>query len=205
MNAAYRMGEKLALLSPGRLSALGAGLGFGAGVVHGRYKDDPTNSAEHHLGTSLAHGLAGAALGGLTGLGASKLLQKYRPDYVARAASVPFEGNIWAADPDKVLAGGSIGPADRLAPLKQKANDAYNVWKHPAVGALSGAATGYAAANRVADQFDDWRFEQYAAQKADANNPDVPNAGRLEAHLLRRHMGPYQSSLDSTTRVTPQR
>ncbi len=199
-------GVKLAF-TPLPTALFGAGLGAGIGYVYGEHSDDPANSPEQHIGRGLRYGLGGAALGGLGGLGVSKAVEHLAPALFASAKAGPFP-NVDMTRESKFLNKEEVlhtnaDPEferwfkDPWAPAKALGQKLYQgVYMNPAVRFGSGLAVGSGAARTFADYFDDMRFKQYAAQKAQAMNPDIPNAGRLEAHLVDRHMGPYRSSLD---------
>lgn len=213
INPAYEFGAKLAF-TPVPTALFGAGLGAGLGYVYGEHSDDPANSPEHHISRGLRYGLGGAVAGGLGGLGASKAVEHLAPSLFASAKNGPFPNVDMSRErrflnKDEVLHTGADpeferGFKDPWAPAKSFGQKLYQgVYMNPAVRFGSGLALGSGAARAFANYFDNMRFRQYAAQKAQALNPDVPNAGRLEAHLVARHMGPYRSSLDGVSKSEP--
>ena len=209
--------EKLAL-SPRALSALGAGIGMGVGAVHGFRSDDSTQSVEHHMMRAARDAAIGGAVGGLTGYGAGRLFKKVAPGAVEAVTNGPFPTAYHDMEqqklrksmldtaaryeavgheiPDELLSRIHAIPQDSKAPLKAFGQTAYHAVMNPVSRFAGGAYLGTRAAQGYGDWLDNWRLQQYAAQKGQADNPNTPNAGDLEAMRARQHMGAYSSSLD---------
>lgn len=212
-NPAYAFGAKLAFTRV-PTALFGAGLGAGLGYVYGDRSSEATSNPESRIARGLRYGLGGAAVGGLGGYGLSRAVEHLAPSLYEAAKAGPFPKVDLSQDRtflnrDEVLHAGADPEFERsfkdpLAPAKVLAQKLYQGgYMNPAVRFGSGLALGVGAAKRFSDHFEDMRFQQYAAQKAQALNPDVPNAGRLEAHLVARHMGPYRSSLDGVSKSEP--
>lgn len=173
-------GVKLAL-TPLALGAMGAGIGAGVGAVHGFRTDDPSQSVEHHVMRGARNALIGAGVGAGVGAGGSAVLNKAAPELVELSRQGPFP---------------NIDPKHPHAPYHQLAQNLYEAWLNPAVRLGMGAYAGKNLAQSYGNMVDDWRLQQYAAQKGKTDAPETPNAANLEAIRARRHMGAYSSSLD---------
>lgn len=173
-------GMKLAL-TPLALGAMGAGIGAGVGAVHGFRTDDPSQSVEHHVMRGARNALIGAGIGTGVGVGGSALLNKAAPELVELSRKGPFP---------------NIDPKHPHAPYHQLAQNLYDAWLNPVTRLGMGAYAGKNLAQSYGNMVDDWRLQQYAAQKGKTDAPETPNAAHLEAIRARRHMGAYSSSLD---------
>jgi len=173
-------GVKVAL-TPLVLGAMGAGIGAGVGAVHGFRTDDPTQSVEHHVLRGARNALIGAGIGTGVGVGGAAVLGKAAPELVERSRQGPFP---------------NIDPKHPHAPYHQLAQNLYDAWLNPVTRLGMGAYAGKNLAQSYGNMVDDWRLQQYAAQKGKTDAPETPNAAHLEAIRARRHMGAYLSSLD---------
>lgn len=178
---------KLAM-TPAALALMGTGLGAGIGAVHGWRTDDPTKSYEHHLLHGARNALIGGAAGGLLGGGVGKLLKKINPAIGEGYNAGPFPWAFDSQHPD--------APGRAASPAEAMAQAAYKLYSSHPVRLASGALVGYEGAKAYADMVDESRLQQHAAISAKSRFPEDPSAASLAAHVARKHMGPYSSSLD---------
>ena len=150
-------------------------------AVHGFRTDDPSQSVEHHVMRGARNALIGAGVGTGVGVGGAAVLGKAAPELVELSRQGPFP---------------NIDPKHPHAPYQQLAQNLYDAWLNPVTRLGMGAYAGKNLAQSYGNMVDDWRLQQYAAQKGKTDAPETPNAAHLEAIRARRHMGAYSSSLD---------
>lgn len=193
-------GHEKQALTPRSLAGLGAGLGMGIGAVQGFYHDDPTKSVDSHFAAALRSALVGGAIGGaaggLTGFG----LGRVAPELVevVRRGPYPEVSGQFESSLHKLLDANTAEARGqhRGALARAGIQNLYEAWQHPASRLVSGALLGHGLAESVQKFYDEHNFVQHAAQKAQYEAPEQPNAAWLAAAQARRHMGQYSSSLD---------
>ena len=208
--------EKFAL-TPGVLGGVLGGLGAGA-EAYRSFWDAPTEETlQSRLGKAGLGFIRGGVVGGALGYGAGRALGHFSPETVKHFESWrPYAEAGHLGDPKSegdgpqkwlqlaaqhaVPIGGWAGIALNHLPspetLKQTGNTAWQVWKHPAVRALTGIGVGYGASSYIKDKIDDWRVKQYAAQRMEKMHPEVLNPGEVGFAMGGKHMGGFQSSKD---------
>ena len=188
--------EKQALV--GSTAAMGAGLGLGLGAVAGYYRDDPTKSVDHHLLRGLSGAVAGGLLGGGGGAAVGKAVAALAPELAAFTRRGPFP----LSESLPYILGGNGGKPFTRQDLYQAAGQhLWKAWTHPVTRFVLGATVGSHVGQRVQSFYDRHNLVRNAAQHAQAEAPEEPNAAWLGAAMAREHMGPYSSSLDWTRPV----
>jgi hypothetical protein len=219
--------EALAPHLPGIAMGAGVGAGVGSGVAY--TTADPTKSYEAQMLRSLKGGLGGAVIGGVLGGLGSKGFQKLDPVVFEKFQKGPFPGSLekyresrsgnTAADrAARMLQEGIRAedlPADlldavqrekqiygKLLPAEAAAQQAFNVYKHPATRLISGYMLGSGVTDQYIQAMERHRLAQLAAIKGQSEAaPEQAFANsRLEAMKARYHMGDYRSSLDAAHR-----